>query len=565
MVPEPMQNSAQAQGAKLRQRIKFVVRSRVHEGLLLKLAPDGVLLASSVEFPNGTSILLRFTPPGESTVELSLVLTKAGKLKDQLDGFDHGIGAKFSKPSEDLTKQIESWVKAYVKEPEPQMVRTPAPVAPGTRESPRTEVKAKLCISVEKQPPEDGELMNLSQSGILFAARSEISVGTPVRVFVEPPNTEHHLELTAAVVRVASLREPRGSFTFAVGAKFSNLSDVEKEKLKFWISQLFASKAKVPPPPPEFVRKVLQAGPELITPMIGQDSVDQQFRFLDELDDFEKGAFSKQDKQSESVQSLVMLGVQFGVFTDFVPMIAKQPNTFAEPFLAFLPPLFEKSEAVEGEMDEHVRVAVSEGREEDRQKLNQASNWLHENKTKMMFVLVETIGGNITVSQMPVFQDIQRKVEEVRSLQQNTAEAIRYNRRPPEPSPKKEEKKKTGPSFFSTWKFKAAAGLLVVVIGGGMAWKFFSSRISSDELGIPLAVQKVVLEEEGIIVHSRGVDWDRLQEAERDLTFSKLEEYLRPRFLYQAKILDERGRTMAALASGPFGKKRLYTRRVFRR
>ncbi len=453
--------------------------------------------------------------------------------------------------------------------PSPEVPEAPAE---SQRAAPRFEAQGPVNY-FQGEGEKEGTLLNLSRGGILFGAHELVGRGTRVTVQCESEETGGFV-VEGTVVRAEALSNPRQGCPFAAGAKFKELDAETADKLDRLIAGLARQENRKKKPvslSPEAFRQIMNGDWQLLQPLFqGQNSLPGLADLLGESTDLEKKAFSEEDELSLCVRALVVARVHCSTFLSFLPKIAENPGTFAEPFLPFLTVLFAQLASLEEEADKFVRQAVAEENETLRQSLNEASNRLHEYKIAVIFQTVETLQGKNVGSAAPVLAMVVEKAKLMRDLSQTPSEEVKYARRasPPQATKKdKEEKKdrKGKKPIYSRWSVRIGFSLLLVVAGFEYLSGVIGAGVSDEELLIPLGVTKLVKDEETLFVHSTQRDWDRLRRDVIDGIFPIIEAYLHKEKLRQAKIYDEKGKMMAYMSSGRSGRNVHFAIRILRK
>lgn len=431
------------------------------------------------------------------------------------------------------------------------------------RDGLRIQAFGPLQVTVAGQK-QDGELINLSPTGLLFAFGEAIPAGASVHLhFADGGGGE--FSVPGTVMRAIPLKERRKEFSFAVGARFSELTEDKGRKLQALMSRFEQALERAASVPPDLFEKVLDSDLDGLTSLILVSGPENPLAFLGPLTEYERAAFSEENARSECVRRSVALRVKCGMLDAFVPRVSADPRTMAEPFLKRLGTLLSAADAIGEEIDRHVKEAVAAEDEFRRQGLNEVSNRLHDAKTRLICKVSDCVSPRGVVLGAKVLEEIRGRVAELRGKTVGS-EAAKYDRRakksaaPKEGAGKKEEKK-APPSLV---RKIALAGLVLVLGGGFFAYRRLSSHVAVNELKISLPVDKIETGGEGIVITTRLAAWDLAKGATRDQVFDRLEAYMKQNRLLQAKVVDETGKLLAAVVPGVSGGERFFGRRVFR-
>ena len=404
----------------------------------------------------------------------------------------------------------------------------------------------------------DGLVKNLNSNGILFATQFEISKGTLITLRLKAPNG-YEFVVPGTVVRTVNLSERQEEFSFATGVKFAQVSEEDRSILEEWIASLLPPDKRALPP--EFVRRALEADPELIRPLVSENRFDARYQWLGQLTDFEQAAFSLQDAQSDCVRRLVLLRVQCGVFHDFVPVLKADSKNLGGIFLGLLSGLLSRADAIETEVDQYVRDAVATGKETERQNLNLVSNHLHDVKAKMLFQVADKLTPGGLGPHASLLGQVQERVKQLRVLKGVGSEELKYTRKTePKSPPSIAVSHKRGASRISL-KYLIPLVLVFLIVVGKIVSGIVTTIKFATSLDLPIAIKKLEKEEEGIRLQVSRLDWDRLKQDQRDDMFMKIEKYLEKQYLAQMTVVDEKGQMLGAIMSGFMGRKRVYERR----
>ena len=459
----------------------------------------------------------------------------------------------------DVEQAVVSLVKSRVAGNAPS---TPPPADLVRRVDERVEIPGPMEYAVGSEA-KAAELVNASQSGVLFSAAEAIAIDTPIEMrFRTAEGTA--FALPGVVVRSMPLKAPAKSFAFANGARFGVIAPEDKGKVDW----LLAGKQghALPRVTTDVARSVLEATPELIVRALAGQGDPVVISLLGEVSAFERAAHGSDATYADCVRRLTLSRLQCNVFHAFVPVLQKEIRVLGLVFLPLFSALLHRCDEIETDTENHVRQAVAKGDESTRQGLNESSNRLHEGRVKVLYALDESMPREGLGSEGKVLENVRARVQKLRELRAGIQDDLKYSRRAPPPAPKKEEKGKSkAVSLVLSKKVLIPVGSLGLVSIVSAIYSFATSFVSSAALSVPLPVQSAYVEEEGLIVKSTPEAWDRLTNQEREATYSGIELYIRNNKLRQAKIVSPEDRNIAALIPGGGSNlKREFVRRNFR-
>ncbi|HLG20214.1 MAG TPA: response regulator [Bdellovibrionota bacterium] len=427
----------------------------------------------------------------------------------------------------------------------------------------RIAVSGQIVFSFENQEYR-GVVINASASGVLFASDATMPMGTRLTLRFSSRSGETY-EFSTEAIRTIELKEPYENFPKAIGARFVDLKEEDRELLDDILAAARArSKAQAPEIDATFVRNFLGISTDAIRVVaLGGEGDEKVKKILGELPPFERQAFTVETPVAACVQRMVLLRSQCDAYRLFVPSIQADRGALAALFLPMLAHLLKKADEIDQEVEGLVREAVAQGNSSDRQGLNEMSTRLYEAKTKMMISATDTLSSEGLGPEGAILKEIQTRVDQIRSLSKGAAVDLKYDRRaaPPPPPPGVEAR----PSVFKKRSVQLTIAAFFLVTALGAAWNFFASRVSSSELRIGLAFTKAKLEEDGLTIYSSQEAWDRLPKEDIKAMLDNLEAYLKKEKARQCKIVDENGKLMAALIPGRVGRSLTLQQRIVRK
>lgn len=428
------------------------------------------------------------------------------------------------------------------------------------RGSARVEVPGKIKYTLGDQALE-GDLMNASRTGVLFAARIAHPPGVLLTLkFMGSDGAD--FEIQASVVRTLQLKEPRKGLAIAVGAKFENLGPDGAERVQK-ILNIAAAQPSAMKLSPEVVRRLLEGTAEIIRPVIQGEDTDPPLKMLlGEMTPAEIEAFSGTTPTADCIRRLVLHRVQCNAFFVFLPTLQAQRNVVGAPFLNLLKGLLANSDAIEEEVNGLVKLAVNAGDEPTRQTLNGISSTLYQAKVKLLYGVNEKIPPEGLGPEAEIVKAVADRVEHLRSLKEGVQFDLKYARRAPPPPPVESAKAK-GKSIFARRNTQVAVGVMVLVALGIGGLRIFGGRVSKNELQLSIPVESAMRDDNGInVVITRG-SWNTLpSKLEKEKLLDGVQAFLEKNRLLQAKVLDENGRLIAAILGGHAGRKIVYSRRI---
>jgi hypothetical protein len=262
------------------------------------------------------------------------------------------------------------------------------------------------------------QMLNISRSGIQFAARSQIKSTSPIKILWQ--DTEFGtLDPTLLIAR--EIHKPENKrFQYYYGSQYYNLNDDVKANLL-----LFLKKIK------EEAKNEAKKEIEKITPKYLMDIIEQESSFLKrvfdgkkvpacfdnlikDIKDYEKLSFTTDDQVSLCIQKLTTHNFHFNLFGILTPLMIEnfelQSNYFRHIYTEL-----QKISETETEVETVIKKTMeSEDRDEDKKNnqklLNESSNRFFYTKQGLLQSVVETFSGFDPDSD--IFKDSFGKIKE---------------------------------------------------------------------------------------------------------------------------------------------------------
>ncbi len=427
------------------------------------------------------------------------------------------------------------------------------------RSAPRIEIPSPVLYTVEKDVFH-GRLMNLSQSGVLFAASQDIPIHSLVELRFRTVHGQE-FNLATKVVRTIPLKKPQNGLSFGIGATFEKTGLEDDQKIDWLLDAKL--ELKLPGFSPDQLRQFLDGDETLVGPVMRNEHENAVFDIvLGQKTNFEISAFGKEENQADCVKRLVFLRAQLRAFRAFVPTLAKNKGTFAGIFLPFIPPLFEKVASIEEESNGFVREAVESGDETSREGLIQTSNALFDARVALVCALADHLSPDGLGDQGEFVRRMHVEAEQIRSRQVDEFDQ-KYARRAPVPEPKEEEKESDFMKSLSSKKTWILASVFAFFTLLGVGGYFLSQRVAPNELGLPVGVSSITKVHNGVdVIIEKGV-WSNWPDEDKEICLQKLEEYMSTNRQKQVKIKDENGRRIAVIMGTKYGQDWVFNRRFY--
>jgi hypothetical protein len=204
---------------------------------------------------------------------------------------------------------------------------------------------------------------------------------------------------------------------------------------------------------------------------------------------------------------------------------------------------------------------VSSENEADRQGLNLVSTRLHEAKTRLKFNVADSLSSKGLETGVKILEDIQKRMEEVRSLPKFSDRTVKYERNARKPDPRAdnpEVEPKAGRPMLV--RMMVTAAVLLFVVGGSIVWNYLSGLVVPGEIEGPIPIRRMEKTDDGFVLHVTLSEWDRLDEKQMQQVFRKVEDYMREKRVHEITLEDGDGQLLGAvIRSG-----QSYGRRAFR-
>ncbi len=421
------------------------------------------------------------------------------------------------------------------------------------RDSLRTEVTGKVFY-FEGTQIKPGELLNISRSGILFAAEKSITVNTRMTLRLDGPE-KNPFDLTIVVARCIHLKTPRGQFLYGIGAKFFNVTETQKNNIT-WVTKNHSK--TTPTLTLDGFREILEKPEKVLSFVLETNLRTPLTPYMQDILPFEKDLIQGTGKAADCTARVVALRTQCNAAIAFVPLISIDRKNLGHIYLPMLSGLLQRSDAIEGEVEEIIRHATSENREADAQALLESVNRLTKAKVKLIFSLDEGFQREgMSLSEIETLDQIHERAILIHNStrKKNKKNQYDHNKIAEEIQEKSEAKRKKilglpPPAFMI---------ILLFFFSGLIAWVVlarFERTVTPEELKVPLKIDRATIKEKGLTIIADSDSWRRLSKKDKDLVLQRIEVYLREKSLQPTWLKDNMGKDLASISSkGPKGPK----------
>ncbi|MFH1263735.1 MAG: response regulator [Pseudomonadota bacterium] len=410
-----------------------------------------------------------------------------------------------------------------------------------------------------------GELINLSRSGVLIALGTVVSAGTKVGLKFGWPG-DPPASIRGAVAKVVELTEPRHGLLFATGVKFSELTKDQLTRIVATMARFFETALRSASLDPMWVDRIVSSKvADLIAVALDKDPK-SPLSFLGPLTEFERVALGSEEIGTEHVRRTVALRIKLGVLATYAPRILADPGVMADPFLLKVGPLLSQTAEIEEEIEKQVKQAVAARDETQRRGLNETATRLHNAEVELAEKASGLGNTGLGTEALRILEDLRSRIALLREPRPGGITGIQYGRRSGKQEEKKPEPEVRGKKNKSAWIGKAIAAAIVALGGGGiyLIVDYTGRRVERTELSLSIPLDSAEREENGLVIHTKALHWEQTKGEARDQVFTQTEAYMKKYRLRQAKIVDENERILAAITvGGAQGMELTYARRIY--
>lgn len=385
------------------------------------------------------------------------------------------------------------------------------------------------------------KMLNISRSGIQFAAREKIEFKGPIRILWEDVKFGS-FDPTLLIAR--EIHKPENNdFQYYYGSQYYNLSPEIKKNLLFLLKNFREEEKKelknqIGKITPKFLFDVIEEGGSFLRRAFEGGETPAYFdNLIKDIKDYERLAFAADDPVSICIQKLTTHNFHFNLFGMLTPFMIEMPEQQSKYFESINNEIQKISET-ENEVEAVSKKEIElQKRDEDRKNiqkiLNESSNRLFYTKQGLLQSLVETF---ITIDpDSQIFKDSFGKIKEEyeriveftsASFQEETQVYKRRTKKPNEYSkadaildiPLETEAK---PRYF-LWLnlfliFVFCASYIIYRIGISQ-----NKSAVKDQIGLEINLNKINRTGSQIDLTVSAEDWEKLTPTHREETFNKI-------------------------------------------
>ncbi|MFH1016550.1 MAG: response regulator [Pseudomonadota bacterium] len=407
---------------------------------------------------------------------------------------------------------------------------------------------------------ERGELINASESGILFAAPAPPPDGTQVTLSFEDVE-QGSFTVETIVVRSVPLKHPRAGFTCAVGCKFVLLSSDDQGNLRAILDYSLREHIRLEP---SQVLEVMDLEATKLGDILrgGNDPLALRSA-TGPVSEIERRSFEEENPAFNLIRHCVLLRVQTAVFARFIPRLETEKRALGPLFVPLLSRHLNRIGEIENEAEEIVLKAVAEGNVQIQKDLNDTTNRLHQATRKLLKAIDQLITlEGLSSEDRAAVEGMKLRLAGWLSMERKVGRAAYFEpsgreiQAPAEQEQAKPRRRK--PVFVGL----GIAALLMVFIVGPCSW--VRSWVSSMALQVPMRVDSTKAQSNMLTVRTTNASWRGLSAAQRDETFAGIISYMKKQNLWECAIVDEDGNQMAIVMSYEEGSSRRYLSRALR-
>jgi PAS domain-containing protein len=387
------------------------------------------------------------------------------------------------------------------------------------------------------------QLLNISTTGLQFAARNRIETKDPICIKWSDSKFGA-FDPTFLIVR--EIHQPENKeYQYFYGAQYCTLSNEMKEKLLQLLksfkeeasNEIMAGDEQITP---GYLFKIIEQGPAFLKQLITQKSESHYFRpMLVDIPEYEKNAFEAKDENSKWIEQLATHHFHCNILISLVPVIAQSVQQIAM-FLNVVYQEIKKINQTENHLEEALKKIMASGLNDENRKnlqvhFNESSNRLFYSKQSLLQNVVQTFGERVfDETEKGTFEKLNQAYETMISITASVQEgAVVYSRKTKKPDefskvefiadvPAFEEKK---PNYFMFFM-----GFILIVILTGVGFAYYDQAHQKKSLAQSIGIEIEILKSERIgtqldMIFSEA-EWKRLpKEVEKNI-FEKISIYL---------------------------------------
>ncbi len=291
----------------------------------------------------------------------------------------------------------------------------------------------------------DIKIINISTSGIQFAARNKIESKNPIMVRWRDSKFGG---FNPTFLLAREIHNPEsGDYSFFYGAQYLNLTQEMKDSL-FKLLKFFkdesekATKQQVEKITPGYLFAVIEQGTFFIKTSLFSKTVSSYFEnMFKEIKDYERTAFTLEDDYSKHVQILATHNFHCNVLKSLTYVMIEDPSFQLKFFEKIAAELIKVDEAI-AETDVQIKKILEsafpgEKKKELQRQLSESGNRLYYTIQGMLQLVVEAFDTVIsdTSESKELFAEIKEQYEQIAKPASGAAQqqAATYNRRSKRP------------------------------------------------------------------------------------------------------------------------------------
>lgn len=402
-------------------------------------------------------------------------------------------------------------------------------------------------------------LLNISTTGIQFAARNRIETKQPICIKWSDSKFGT-FDPTFLIVR--EIHQPDNKeYSYFYGAQYCTLSNEMKEKLLQLLksfkeeasNEIMAGDEQITP---SYLFKVIEEGPSFLQQLIYKKSESHYFRpMLVDMPEYEKKAFETQDENSKWIERLATHHFHCNILISLVPVIVQSVEQIAL-FLNIVHGEIQKINHTENQVEEALKKMLATDLSNEDKKIlqihfNESSNRLFYSKQSLLQSIVQTFGEHVfDETEKGTFEKLNQAYEAMISITASVQDgAVTYSRKTKKPDefskvefigdvPAFEEKK---PNYFMYFMMFI---LVIILIGVGFA--YYDKVSQKNNLAQSVGIDIEILRTEKIgtqldMVFSKA-EWKKLPKEVEQNILEKISLYLSTqKNLRSIVILDDSG------------------------
>ena len=260
----------------------------------------------------------------------------------------------------------------------------------------------------------EGELINISRSGLLVASDHLLKVGKKITMSLHPEQGGI-LILNGTVARTVEAKANESKLPFMNGVRFDEMPDEEFEKFEWLLAYRYPKrKSRLSA---EFITKILDNGEHVLVQALSNwDPNILTGSLLDDVTEFEGNAFNEPTQLADAICELVLWRFQCNAFIDFLPTIQERSEELLPLFITRMRELLSGSQAQEERID---KILEQGGiTDEERKELIQTTNRLHQAKLRLLFDIDEKLNGDaLNYDNATLLKELKNEAKEIRQRQ----------------------------------------------------------------------------------------------------------------------------------------------------